>query len=100
MLMFDGAHIYVHDRLLGNEFGVLMKKFSSARSKNASYNELADYLECCTFPKNAPKLAHLFSGSAIKNNLKSGGFTCTGSQMPTLAPVLKDYLQRIVHPTG
>ena len=100
MLMFDGAHIYVHDGLLDNEFGALMKKFSSARSKNASYNELADYLECCTFPKNAPKLAHLFSDSAIKNNLKSGGFTCTGSQMLTLAPVLKDYLQRIVHPRG
>lgn len=100
MLMFDGAHIYVHDGLLDNEFGVLMHKFSSARSQNASYKELAHYVEGCTFPKNAPKLAHLFSDSAIKNNLKNKSFTCTGSQMLTLAPVLKDYLQRIVYPRG
>jgi len=41
MLMFDGAHIYVHDGLADNEIGMLMKKFHAARSKNASYHELA-----------------------------------------------------------
>jgi hypothetical protein len=100
MLMFDGAHIYVHDGLADNEIGMLMKKFHAARSKNASYHELAHYLAGFTFPKNAPKLQHLFTDGAIRNNYKNGSFSCTGSEMLTLAPVLKRYLQNVVHPRG
>jgi len=100
MVMFDGAHIFVHDGLADNEFGMMMKKFYSDKSQSASFNELAKYLEGFTFPKNAPSLKHLFTDSAVKNNYKSSSFSCTGSEMLTLAPVLHRYLQKVVRPRG
>lgn len=41
---------------------------------------------------------HCFSSSAIKNNLKSGGFTSTGSEFLTLTPVIHRYLSQVARP--
>jgi hypothetical protein len=95
MLMFDGAHVYVHDGLADTELGQMMKAFHTHRSPT-SFKELGEYVDSFTFPKNSPSLKHLFSASANRNNAKNGSFSCTGSEFLTLAPVLSRYLQQVV----
>ena len=99
MMMFDAAHVYVHDGLADTELGQMMKVFFSNKCKT-SFKELGEYVSTFTFPKNAPSLKRLFTASANKNNSKNGSFTCTGSEFLILAPVLKRYLQKVVRPRG
>jgi hypothetical protein len=97
MIMFDAAHVYVHDGLADTELGKMVKVFYSNR-KTTSFKELGEYVATFTFPKGAPSLAHLFTASANKNNSQSARFSCTGSEFLTLAPVLRRYLQNVVLP--
>ena len=99
MLMFDGAHIYVHDGLADNELGAFMKVFHSNQSATC-YNELGAYVSSFTLPKSAPSLKHLFTTSANKNNAKNKHFSCTGSECLTLAPILARYIRHVVIPRG
>ena len=39
-----------------------------------------------------------FSPATIRNNLKSGGFSCTGSEFLTLTPVIHRYLSQVARP--
>ena len=43
---------------------------------------------------------HLFSDSAITDNLKKADFSCTGSEFMTLAPMTQRYFERVVLPRG
>ena len=95
MLMYDAAHVYVHDGLADVELGLMMKVFYSNK-KQTSFKELGDYVATFTFPKGAPNLAHLFTASANRNNSKNASFSCTGSEFLTLAPVLSRYLRHVV----
>ena len=97
MLMYDGAHVYVHDGLADNEIGAFMKVFHSNKS-NTTYQELGAYVSLFTLPKSAPSLKHLFTKSANKNNAKKGSFSCTGSECLTLAPILARYIREVVMP--
>jgi hypothetical protein len=99
MLMFDGAHVYVHDGLGDSELGQMMKVFFSHRSPT-SFRELGQYVDTFNFPKGATSLTHLFSASANQNNSKKGSFSCTGSEFLTLAPVLSRYLRHVALPRG
>ena len=99
MVMYDWAHIYVHDGLLDNEVGACMKIFHSNRQPT-SYTELGEYVSKFTFPKSAPDVSHLFKDSANRNNAAKGSFSCTGSECLTLAPILLRYFQNIVAHRG
>ena len=72
--MFDWARLYVHDGLADVELGLCVKEFHSSRLKSATYAELRDYINNFTVPKSAPSVMHLFSDSAITNNLKKAVF--------------------------
>ena len=101
MVMFDWAHLYVHDGLGDVELGMMMKQFTSSRSSSAcSYRELKDYVKKFTLPKSAPDIMCLFTDSAITNNNKNGKFSCSGSQCITLVPILHRYLKLVVLPRG
>ena len=95
MLMFDAAHILVHDGIADNELRQCMKKF--VRSPT-SYAELGAYVKNFIMPKSAPLLDHLFTAAANKNNFKNGSCSCTGSEFLTLAPILSRYLRNVVLP--
>ena len=99
MLMYDWAHVYVHDGIGDHELGQCMKVFHSNKSMT-SYSELGDYVGTFQFPKNAPALGHLFTKAANANNAKNGTFSCTGSEFLTLAPVLLRYFKKVVLPRG
>ena len=99
MLMFDAAHIYVHDGLADSELGQRMKAFFYNKLAT-SFKELGEYVDTFTLSKSAPSLKPLFTVSANKNNSKNGSFTCTGSQFLSLAPVLMRYLRKVVLPRG
>ena len=71
MLMFDAAHILVHDGIADNELGQCMKKF--VRSPT-SYAELGAYVKNFTMPKSAPSLDHLSTAASNKNNLNNDSF--------------------------
>jgi hypothetical protein len=98
-VMFDWAHVYVHDGLADVELGQCMKAFHSSRS-STTFKELGEYVGTFTFPKRSPNPRHLFSPSANANNAKKGSFTCTGSEFLTLAPVLHRYFDRVVRGRG
>jgi len=100
MIMYDWAHVYVHDGLADVEFGMIMKLFVSSRSDACTYRELRDYVKAFTFPKSAPDVIQLFTDTANANNAKKGGFSSSGSQFLTLVPVLHRYFERIVLPRG
>ena len=70
MLMFDAAHIYVHDGLADNELGAFMKVFHFNKS-DTCFKELGEYVSSFTLPKSAPSLKHLFtkSRSLVLNSL-------------------------------
>lgn len=99
ILMYDAAHITVHDGICDNELGQMMKVFHSSRSET-SYAELGAYVKSFTQPSCAPSLDHLFTPAANKNNNKNASFSCTGSEFLTLAPLLSRYLRNIVVPRG
>ena len=86
-VMFDWAHVYVNDGLADDEFGKCMKVLHSNRTAT-SYAELAEYVARFTLPKSSPSINRLFSESSNKNNLKKAGFTCSGSEFLTLAPIV------------
>ena len=67
IVMFDAAHITVHDGVCDNEQGQMMKVFHSHRSVT-SYSELGAYVKSFKQPSCAPSLDHLFTTSANKNN--------------------------------
>jgi len=98
-VMFDWAHVYVHDGLADVELGQCMKAFHSSRS-STTFKELGEYVGTFTFPKRSPNPRHLFRPSANANNAKKGSFTCTGSEFLTLAPVLHRYFDRVVRGRG
>ena len=50
MMMFDAAHVYVHDGLADTELGQMMKVFFSNKCKT-SFKELGEYVSTFTFPK-------------------------------------------------
>jgi hypothetical protein len=99
MIMYDWAHVMVHDGLADVELGMCMKVFYSNRSQT-SFQELGEYVSTFTFPKAAPNPTRLFTASANLNNSKKGSFTCSGSEFLTLAPVIHRYFSRVVSPRG
>jgi len=96
-VMFDWAHVYVWDGLADDEFGKCMKVVHSNRT-SSSYAEFAEYVAKFTLPNSSPSINRLFSESANKNNLRKGGFTCSGSEFLTLAPIALRYFERVVAP--
>lgn len=98
-LMYDWAHVYVHGGLADTELGQCMKVFYSNRCVT-SFKEMGEYVATFALPKKAPNPEHLFSKSANANNAKKGSFSCTGSELLTLAPILHRYFTRVVAPRG
>ena len=99
MVMYDWAHVYVHDGLGDTELGACMKAFHKARTET-TFAEIGEYMDGWTFPKRLPSVQHLFGTSANNNNLKKAGFTCLGSEFLTIAPVLHRYFSKVVVPRG
>jgi hypothetical protein len=100
LLMFDWAHLYVHDGLGDVEFGLCMHAMQKASKYATGYGELGEYVKQFTFPKSAPGVGHLFADEKNKNNYSKKSFTCTGSEFLTLAPIMHRYFERVVKPRG
>lgn len=98
-IMYDWAHIYVHDGLGDTELGICMRAYHSARTET-TYAEIGEYMSGWTFPARAPNIKHLFTKSANTNNIRKSGFTCLGSEFLTIAPVLHRYFVKVVVPRG
>ena len=99
MIMYDWAHVYVHDGLADVELGMLMKVMQKHKS-TTSFKELGEYVSTFSMPKGAPDLKHLFTSKANKLNTQKGSFSCTGSEFLTLTPILLRYLKNVVLPRG
>ena len=65
MIMYDWAHIYVHDGLADVELGLCMKVLQKY-NVGTSYDELGTYLSAFTFPKSCTNVAHLFTPEECK----------------------------------
>lgn len=100
MVMFDWAHIYVHDGLGDVEYGLCMKSFFTLKSRACSYKEFKDYIATFTFPKSSPAVLQLFTDSANVNNSRKGSFSSSGSEFITLVPVMHRYFEKVVLPRG
>jgi hypothetical protein len=96
-VMYDWAHVYVCDGVADAEYGACMQALHKGKAAT-TYSEFAAYLSSWTFPKMYGDLAHLFSESANRNNVKKGSFTCTASEFLTMAPVLTRYLTHVALP--
>lgn len=96
-VMYDWAHCYVCDGLVDAEFGTLMHILRQTR---CTYAELGKYVGMWTFPKSLPVLSRLFGATEIRNALRKASFTCTASEMLTLAPVLARYMSHVCSPRG
>jgi len=94
-IMFDWAHVYVNDGLADDELGRCMKILQTNRA-SSTFAELGQYVARFTLPKSSPSIVRLFSEAANKNNLKKGGFTCSGSEFLTLAPIALRYFEKVV----
>jgi hypothetical protein len=97
--MFDWAHVYVNDGLADDELGMCMKVLHSNRTAS-TYRELGEYVARFTVPKSSPSVTRLFSQPAAKANLRKSGFTCSGSEFLTLAPMVLRYFERVVAARG
>ena len=69
MIMYDWAHIYVHDGLADHELGLSMKVLQK-ENVGTSYLELGTYLTEFTFPKSCTNVAHLFTAEKNANKLQ------------------------------
>ena len=98
-VMFDWAHVYVHDGLADTEFGQCMKVFHTNRTLT-TFNEVGRYVHTVTFPKSSPNPNHLFTTSANANNARKGAFMSSGSEFMTLVPVLHRYFSEVVTARG
>ena len=95
IVMFDWAHVYVNDGLADLEFGKCMKVLHSHRT-DSTYSELGQYIARFTLPKKAVSITRLFTDAANKNNLRKGGFICSGSEFLMLTPIALRYFERVV----
>ena len=100
MIMFDWAHIYVHDGLGDVEFGLAMSTLQKESKYNTSFAECGQVVSQFQLPKSTPKLDHLFHDDKNRNNYRKKSFTCTGSQFLTLTPLLHYYFDKVVKPRG
>lgn len=100
MIMFDWAHIYVHDGLGDVEFGLAMSTLQKESKYNTSFAECGQVVSQFELPKSTPKLDHLFHDDKNRNNYRKKSFTCTGSQFLTLTPLLHYYFDKVVKPRG
>ena len=97
--MFDWAHVFLCDGLLVDEVGLCMSAFRTSRDPNTTYEEMGQYSEGWVFPGKR-KIAHLFTKEKATANYRKKGFTCTGSEILTLIPVLMRYFKHVVLPRG
>ena len=93
MLMFDWAHVYVHDGLADHEFGLCMHALQKNTKFDTGYAEFGRYVKQLTLPKSAPNIEHLFTEDKNRNNHKNKSCSCTGSEFLTLVPILHRYLE-------
>lgn len=70
IIMYDWAHVYVHDGLADVEFGLAMSDLQKNSKHGTSFAECGQVVSQFVFPKSAPKLGHLFSDEKNKNNYK------------------------------
>ena len=73
IIMFDWAHVYVHDGLADVEFGLCMHALQKNSKCGTGYTELGNYVQQFTLPKSTPKVAHLFSEDKNHNNYNKKG---------------------------
>ena len=98
ILMYDWPHCYLCDGLADAECGLFLKHMHTRSA--TGYKELAIYQASWKAPQGLPPKERLFSASSIRNNLKSGGFSCTASEFLTLTPSLILYLTRVASVRG
>lgn len=66
IIMFDWAHLYVHDGLADVEFGLAMSALQKASRGTTSFAECGNVISRFELPKSAPSLGHLFTDEKTK----------------------------------
>ena len=100
LIMYDWAHIYVHDGLGDVEFGLCLSFLQNGSAYATSFAECGEYIKRFQQPKSAPSLDHLFAKEKNNNNYEKKSFSCTGSEFLTLTPLLHRYFEKVVKPRG
>ena len=89
-IMFDWMHNTVEGGLLDKEFGLCMAALHRERSPT-TYKTLERFIKFFKFPKHLPRVAHLFDKLSCAKYIRNEAFSCSASELMTLAPVLELY---------
>ena len=102
-IYYDWAHIYLASGLGDNEIGEFMRQMHRATTQeglvhSCTYIKFGEYLSRWTFPNCRNPLVHLFDQDHQDRFIRNGTFSCTASELLTLTPIFKRYLERVVLP--
>ena len=87
-IMFDWMHVYMVSGLLPQEFGRCMRELRRDRAPTG-YNEVLAFLDKWTWPRSTHMdLRKIFHAKANRAYLEANFFSCSASQLLTIAPVL------------
>ena len=97
--MYDWAHVYVCDGLLGDELGECMSTFKTARARDTSYAEMGTYIGRWRFPSNRG-MATLLTEKKIRSHHNARAFSSTASELLTITPIVLRYFKEVVMHRG
>ena len=95
-IMFDWMHLYMVSGLLPQEFGKCMRELRR-NGAPTGYPEVRAFLSKWTWPRSVQiNLRRIFHGKANKHNLEAEYFSCSASELLTIAPALNLFFATIV----
>ena len=87
-IMFDWMHLYMVSGLLPQEFGKCMRELRR-NGAPTGYPAVLEFLSKWTWPRSIQiNMRKIFHAKANKTNLESEYFSCSASELLTIAPVL------------
>jgi hypothetical protein len=99
--IFDWAHVYLVNGLLGLEFGLLISKL---RPHGLNYQNFHAYLQLWTWPVRLSSRAatgkDCCSNKRSASSLRAGVFKHTASEGLSVYAILADFVEKAVVPTG
>ena len=99
-IMFDWMHLYMVSGLLPQEFGKCMRALRR-NGAPTGYPAVLEFLSKWTWPRSIQiNMRKIFHAKANKTNLESEYFSCSASELLTIAPVLNLFFATIVAAQG
>ena len=99
-IMFDWMHVYMVSGLLPQEFGKCMRELRRDGAPTG-YTDVLAFLDKWIWPRSIQmNLRKIFHVKANKSNLEASFFSCSASELLTIAPVLNLFFATIVAAQG